>query len=70
MSRRGFTIILLFLTAINVIVLAINVSPTAQAAVTRFGYRELLNDHDFRRAVKSIVEGCRVNVDVGRVECR
>jgi hypothetical protein len=69
MSRRAVTITLFFLTAINVIALAINISPTARAAVAGLGTKELVNDADFTRAVKSIIEGCHVNVDVARVTC-
>jgi hypothetical protein len=61
---------LFFLAAINVIAVAINVSPTSRAAVAGVGYKELLNDDDFTRAVKSIVETCRVNVDLARVACQ
>jgi hypothetical protein len=70
MSRKGVTIMLFFLTAINAIVLAINVSPTARAAVAGLSYKELMNDSDFARAVKSIVEKCSVNVDLARVKCQ
>ena len=67
MSRRAVTILLFFLTAANVIALAINVSATSRAAVAGVGYRELMNDVDFTRAVKSIVERCSVNVDLARI---
>ncbi len=62
--------LLLFLTAINVIALATNVSPRSRAAVAGLGYKELVNDDDFTLAVKSIVNGCRVNVDLARVTCQ
>ncbi len=70
MSRRAVTILLFFLTAANVIALAINVSATSRAAVAGLGYKELVNDDDFTLAVKSIVNGCRVNVDLARVTCQ
>jgi hypothetical protein len=61
---------LLVLTVVNVCVLVFNVSPTARAALAGAGYRELIHDPDFTRAVKSVVEHCRVNVDVARVSCK
>ncbi len=69
MSRRAVTITLSFLTAMNAIALAINVSPTARAAVAGLGTKELVNDADFTQAVKSVIERCRVNVDLARVTC-
>ena len=33
-------------------------------------YKELINDADFARAVKSVIETCRVNVDLARVICK
>jgi hypothetical protein len=70
MSRRVVTIMLFFLTALNVIALAINVSPASRAAVAGLSYKELMNDADFTRAVKSIVERCPINVDLGRIKCQ
>jgi hypothetical protein len=32
-------------------------------------YQDLLRDPDFTRAVKSIAEQCRVNVDIARLKC-
>ena len=60
---------LIVLTAINFTVLVMNVSPAARAAVAGAGYKELMSDADFTRAVKSVVEACRVNVDLARVTC-
>ena len=70
MSRRAVTILLVLLTAANVIALAMNVSATSRAAVAGFGHKELMNDADFTRAVKSTIERCHVNVDLARVECQ
>jgi hypothetical protein len=70
MSHKAIAILSL-LTAVNVIVLVLNVSPTARAAIAGASYKELINDADFIRAVKSVIETCRVNVDVGRViDCK
>jgi hypothetical protein len=70
MSVRAVTIILLVLTGINVIAVAINISSISRAAVAGLGVQELVSDADFAGAVKSIVEKCRVNVDLARVSCQ
>ena len=70
MSRKAVTILLFFLTAANVIGLAMNVAATSRAAVAGAGYKELMNDVDFTRAVKSVIERCSVNVDLARVICQ
>ena len=69
MSRKGVAVILV-LTAINVGVLVLNVAPAARGALAGAGYKELINDPGFRHAVKSVVEACQVNVDLGRVICK
>ena len=70
MSHKAIAILSL-LTAVNVIVLVLNISPTARAAIAGASYKELINDADFTRAVKSVIETCRVNVDVARViDCK
>jgi hypothetical protein len=48
-------------TAINLAVLAANWSITARAEVAGMDYRDLIRDRDFRRAVESIVEDCKVD---------
>jgi hypothetical protein len=70
MSLRAVTIIALFITGINVIALAINLSSISRAAVAGLGAKELVSDEDFARAVKSIIEKCHVNVDLARVTCQ
>ena len=69
MSHKAIAILSL-LTAINVIVLVLNISPSARAAVAGASYKELINDADFTRAVKSVIETCRVNTDIARVICK
>jgi hypothetical protein len=32
-------------------------------------YKQLASDKDFAGAVKSVVEGCRVNVDLAKLAC-
>jgi hypothetical protein len=52
------------LTALNVGVLVIGISVPSKAA-----NGGLVNDPDFARAVKSIVEKCAVNVDIAKIKC-
>jgi hypothetical protein len=61
--------ILVALTALNAIVLAINMSLPTRAAVDGKTYQDLVVDPDFRRAVQSIVQKCKVNVDIATVIC-
>jgi hypothetical protein len=69
MSRGAVIAALLFLLALDVVVLALNVSQQSRAAGAGVKYQDLVADPDFVRAVKSIAEKCRVNVDLGRLEC-
>jgi hypothetical protein len=68
MSRFLITLLCL-LTALNVIALVLNLSQVTRAAVSGMSYQDLLRDPDFTRAVKSIAEQCRVNVDIARLKC-
>jgi hypothetical protein len=61
--------ILVGLTALNAVVLTINVSVPVRAAVGGKTYNDLISDPDFTRAVQSIVQKCRVNVDIATVVC-
>jgi len=69
MSRREIFVILSLLSALHVIALAINVSLPSKAAVGGMSYEDLMRDPDFTRAVKSIAQECKVNVDVGKLTC-
>jgi hypothetical protein len=68
MSRKAVIAALCFLTALNITVLVISLSLSSKAATP--SYQEMIDDPNFTRAVKTIVEQCRVNVDIGRVQCR
>jgi hypothetical protein len=69
MSRRAIFAILSLLSALNVIALAINVSLPSKAAVGGMSYQDLMRDPDFTRAVKSVAQECKVNVDVAKLTC-
>ena len=68
MSRRAM-MTLVGLTALNAIVLIINISLPVAAAVGGKTYNDLISDPDFTRAVQSIAQKCRFNVDIARLEC-
>jgi hypothetical protein len=68
MSRFLMTLPCL-LSALNAIALVLNLSQVSTAAVGGMSYQDLLRDPDFTRAVKSIAEQCRVNVDIARLKC-
>jgi hypothetical protein len=62
-------IILVTLSVLNAIALATNISLPTKAAVGGMSYQNLVDDPDFTRAVQSIVQKCRVNVDIATVLC-
>jgi hypothetical protein len=55
--------------ALNLVALAVNLSPPSRAAVGKTSYQELMRDQDFIHAVRSIAESCAVNVDIGKLKC-
>ena len=72
MSRRAITVLmtlLCLLSALNAIALVVNMSPPSRAAVGGMSYEDLMRDQDFTRAVKSIAQECRINVDIAKLMC-
>jgi hypothetical protein len=72
MSRKPGTLVLaliLVATALNVSILIFNFTLPSRAAVAGMDYRALMTDSDFKRAVESVVQACRVNADLGKVQC-
>jgi len=61
--------ILVGLTVLNAIALITNFSLPVGAAIAGKTYNDLISDPDFTRAVQSIAQKCRVNVDIARLEC-
>jgi hypothetical protein len=57
------------LLALNLVVMAFDFSSPSRAAIAGMKFRQLEADPDFVRAVHSIVERCKVNVDLAGVEC-
>ena len=61
--------LLCLLSGLNAIVLIVNLSQPSRAAVGGMSYEALVHDPDFARAVKSIAQECRVNVDIAKLVC-
>jgi hypothetical protein len=57
---------LYLLIALNLAALVVSTSLPIRAAST---YQDLIKDPNFTQAVQIIVEKCRVNVDIARVQC-
>jgi len=66
---RKAVIILSLITVLNVTALVMNITLPTRAAVGGMSYEDLMRDPDFTRAVTSVAEQCRVNVDIARLEC-
>ena len=72
MRARSLPIILVvlcLLSGLNAIVLIHLIYSPSRAAVGGMSYQDLVQDQDFTRAVKSIVQDCKVNVDTAKVVC-
>ena len=70
MSRTAPLVALLcLLSALNLFALAINNSLPSRAAVGGLSYEDLMRDPDFTRAVQSIAQKCKVNVDIAKLIC-
>jgi hypothetical protein len=54
---------------LNAIVLFLNLSQPSRAAVSGMSYQELVSDPDFVRAVKTVAQECKVNVDIAKLVC-
>jgi hypothetical protein len=57
------------LSLFNLIALFLTISQSSGAAVEGMKYEDLMRDPDFTRAVKSIAQQCKVNVDVATLQC-
>jgi hypothetical protein len=69
--KSGITILVIgaLLTALNTGILVLQHSLPSKAAVAGMNHQALSGDADFKRAVQSVVEACRVNVDIAKVQC-
>ena len=68
MSRR-LKVALVVLTVLNAMALAVNISLPTKAAVGAKSYEDLLDDPDFTLAVQAVVEKCKLNLDVAKLQC-
>jgi hypothetical protein len=68
MSRR-LKVALIVLTVLNALALAINISRPTKAAVGAKSYEDLLDDPDFTLAVQAVIEKCKVNLDIAKLQC-
>ena len=72
MSRKPgimMLVLILMATALNVSILIFNLTPPSRAAVAGMDYHALVTDSDFKQAVQIIVQECRANVELGKVQC-
>lgn len=67
---RGVTIAVLgFVSALNLLALAVNLSLPSRAAVAGMDSRQLTGDPEFTHAVQSIIQSCKVNIDTAKLLC-
>ncbi len=69
MGQKVATTIVCLLLALNLAAMAVNFASPSAAAVTKLRAHQLESDPDFVLAVRSIVQKCRVNVDLATVFC-
>jgi hypothetical protein len=72
MSRKSMialTVLLSSLSVVNGVVLFLNTSGPSRAAIAGMSYQDLIRDPDFTRAVKTVAQECKVNVDIAKVVC-
>jgi hypothetical protein len=69
MSFNAVAILAGLLLALNLVVTALNLSSSSRAANAGMGSHQLETDPDFVQAVRSIVDHCKVNFNLARVEC-
>ena len=69
MSLKVAAVVVSLLLALNLVVMTLEFASPSRAAVAGMNAQRLEADPDFVRAVHAIVERCKVNVDLARVEC-
>ena len=57
------------LSVFNLIGLAVSLSQSSRAATGGMKYEDLIRDPEFTRAVRSIAQDCKVNVDLAVLKC-
>jgi hypothetical protein len=66
---RHLKVVLIVLTVLNALALAINISRPTKAAIGAKSYEDLLDDSDFTLAVQAVVEKCKLNLDIAKLQC-
>ena len=66
---RYLKVALIALTVLNTLALAINISHPTKAAVGAKSYEDLLDDPDFTLAVQAVIEKCKLNLDIAKLQC-
>jgi hypothetical protein len=72
MSRKtAFAILALtaLATALNLSILILNLSLPSAAAVAGMDAKTLSQDADFKSAVQTVVQACKVNIDLAKIIC-
>ena len=69
MSRKSVVGAVGLLTALNVLMFALAFSTTSHAAVSSKDVAALAKDPAFAKAVIAIVQTCKINLDVAKLEC-
>lgn len=72
MSRKfmiALTALFCLLSLVNGVMLILNISVPSRAAVAGMSYQDLIRDPDFTRAVKTVAQECKVNVDIAKLIC-
>jgi hypothetical protein len=71
LRKTGITLVVIacLLTVLNIGFIILQLSFPSKAAVGGMDAQALSRDSDFRRAVQTVVEACKVNVDIAKVQC-
>jgi hypothetical protein len=72
MSRKSMialTALFCLLSVANGFMLFLNTATPSRAAIAGMSYQDLIRDPDFMRAVKTIAQECKVNVDIAKLVC-
>jgi hypothetical protein len=68
-NRRLFVVLIAATTTLNGMMLVLNMVWPSRAAVSSMDYKALVSDDDFKKAVQTVVEMCRVYVGVDKIVC-
>ena len=69
MSRKSVVGVMSFLTVLNVLCFVLALSTTSRAAPSGKNAEALAKDPAFAKAVVAIVQACKINLDLAKLEC-